>query len=210
VLSGATTNPSLLAKEDGDPGDIVRTICDLVNGPVSAEVVSQDPRGMIDEGRALRELHEHVTVKVPFCKEGLEAAHVLTADSIPVNMTLVFSANQALLAAAAGATYVSCFMGRLDDISVDSAQVVGEIVDTFRAGGVTSQIIAASIRHPEHVITAAGLGCEIATVPAKVLRRMLDHPLTDAGAERFRADWESRPEFGEWLRALTEKRLARS
>jgi transaldolase len=210
VLSGATTNPSLLAKEDGDPGDIVRTICDLVNGPVSAEVVSTDPRGMIDEGRALRELHEHVTVKVPFCKEGLEAAHALTADAIPVNMTLVFSANQALLAAAAGATYVSCFMGRLDDISVDSAQVVGEIVDTFRAGGVTSQIIAASIRHPEHVITAAGLGCEIATVPAKVLRQMLDHPLTDAGAERFRADWESRPEFGEWLRALTEKRLARS
>ena len=210
VLSGATTNPSLLAKEDGDPGDIVRTICDLVNGPVSAEVVSQDPRGMIDEGRALRELHEHVTVKVPFCKEGLEAAHALTADAIPVNMTLVFSANQALLAAAAGATYVSCFMGRLDDISVDSAQVVGEIVDTFRAGGVTSQIIAASIRHPEHVITAAGLGCEIATVPAKVLRQMLDHPLTDAGAERFRSDWESRPEFGKWLRALTEKRLARS
>ncbi len=210
VLSGATTNPSLLAKEEGDPGEIVRTICDLVKGPVSAEVVSEDAAGMVDEGRALHELHECVTVKVPFCSAGLEAAHVLTADAIPVNMTLVFSANQALLAAAAGATYVSCFMGRLDDISVDSAQVVGEIVDTFRAGGVTSQIIAASVRHPEHVITAAGLGCEIATVPAKVLRQMLDHPLTDAGAERFRADWESRPEFGEWLRALTQKRLARS
>jgi transaldolase len=207
VLAGATTNPSLLAKEEGDPGDIVRRICDLVGGPVSAEVVSQDPRGMIDEGRALRELHEHVTVKVPFCKEGLEATHALTSDGIPVNMTLVFSANQALLAAGAGATYVSCFMGRLDDISVDSTAVVREIVEAFRAGGVTSQVIAASIRHPEHNVIAAKLGCEIATLPAKVLRQMLNHPLTDAGAERFRKDWESRPEFAQWLRELTERRL---
>jgi transaldolase len=207
VLAGATTNPSLLAKEEGDPGDIVRRICDLVGGPVSAEVVSQDPQGMVDEGRALRELHEHVTVKVPFCKEGLEAAHALTSDGIPVNMTLVFSANQALLAAGAGATYVSCFMGRLDDISVDSTAVVGEIVEAFRAGGVTSQVIAASIRHPEHTVIAAKLGCEIATLPAKVLRQMLNHPLTDAGAERFRKDWESRPEFAQWLRELSERRL---
>jgi transaldolase len=208
TLAGATTNPSLLAKEDGDPGEIVRRICDLVGGPVSAEVVSTDPQGMIEEGRALRELHEHVTVKVPFCAEGLEATHALTADEVPVNMTLVFSANQAMLAASAGATYVSCFMGRLDDISVDSAAVMSEIVDCFRAGGVTSQIIAASIRHPEHVIASAKLGCEIATVPAKVLRQMLAHPLTDAGAERFRKDWESRPEFGAWLRELTGRRLA--
>lgn len=207
VLSGATTNPSLLAKEEGDPGEIIRTICDLVNGPVSAEVISEEAGGMVDEGHALRELHEHVTVKVPFCKEGLAATSELTADGIPVNMTLVFSANQALLAAAAGATYVSCFMGRLDDISVDSGQVVAELVECFRAGGVTSQIIAASIRHPEHMITAAQLGCEIATTPAKVLRQMLEHPLTTAGAEKFKQDWETRPEFGEWLRALTEKRL---
>lgn len=206
VLAGATTNPSLLAKEDGDPGEIVKRICDLVGGPVSAEVISQDPERMIDEGRALRELHEHVTVKVPFCREGLEAAHALTSDGIPVNMTLVFSANQALLASSAGATYVSCFMGRLDDISVDSTAVVQEIVDAFRAGGVTSQVIAASIRHPEHVVMAAKLGCEIATVPAKVLRQMLNHPLTDAGAERFRKDWETRPEFARWLRDLTERR----
>jgi transaldolase len=122
-------------------------------------------------------------------------------------MTLVFSANQALLAAGAGATYVSCFMGRLDDISVDSTAVVGEIVEAFRAGGVTSQVIAASIRHPEHTVIAAKLGCEIATLPAKVLRQMLNHPLTDAGAERFRKDWESRPEFAQWLRELTERRL---
>jgi transaldolase len=208
ILSGATTNPSLLAKEDGDPGDIIRRICELVRGPVSAEVVSQDPQGMIDEGRALRELHEHVTVKVPFCEAGLTATKALTDEGTPVNMTLVFSPNQALLAAAAGATYVSCFMGRLDDISIDSGAVLEEIAEALRAGGMTSEIIAASIRHPEHVVTAATLGCEIATLPAKVLKQMLDHPLTDAGAEKFRKDWESRPEFGEWLRDLTEKRLA--
>jgi transaldolase len=208
VLSGATTNPSLLAKEDGEPGEIVQRICELVGGPVSAEVVSEDVQGMIDEGRALHELHRHVTVKVPFCEQGLAATRALSADGIPVNMTLVFSPNQALLAAAAGATYVSCFMGRLDDISVDSTAVLEEIADTLRAGGMTSEIIAASVRHPEHVVTAARIGCEIATVPAKVLRQMLGHPLTTAGAEKFRADWESRPEFGRWLRELTEKRLA--
>src|SRR4051812_29735857 len=196
VLSGATTNPSLLAKEQGDPGDIVRRICDLVHGPVSAEVVSQEPAGMVDEGRALRELHENVTVKIPFCEAGLTATRELTGDGIPVNMTLVFSPNQALLAAASGATYVSCFMGRLDDISVDSGAVVSEIVDCFRAGGVTSQIIAAPIRDPEHMVTAAQLGREIATTPSKVLKQMLNPPLTDAGAEQFRKDWESRPEFG--------------
>ncbi|HEY8467810.1 MAG TPA: fructose-6-phosphate aldolase [Solirubrobacterales bacterium] len=208
VLAGATTNPSLLAKEDGDPGEIVKRICELVGGPVSAEVISDDAKGMIEEGRALRELHEHVTVKVPFSEAGLEAAHALTSDGIPVNMTLVFSPSQALLAASAGATYVSCFMGRLDDISIDSVAVVGEIVEAFRAGGVTSQIIAASIRHPEHVVAAAKLGCEIATVPAKVLRQMLNHPLTTAGAAKFKADWETRPEFAEWLKGLVEARAA--
>lgn len=206
VLAGATTNPSLLAKEDGDPGDIIKRICDLVGGPTSAEVVSEDAAGMIAEGRALAELHEHVVVKIPFCKEGLAATHALTSEGIPVNMTLVFSPNQALLSAGAGATYVSCFMGRLDDISIDSGAVVAEIVDCFRAGGVTSQIIAASIRHPEHVITSAQLGCEIATVPSKVLRQMLDHPLTTSGSAQFKADWESRPEFGEWLKALVAAR----
>jgi transaldolase len=208
ILSGATTNPSLLAKEDGDPGESIKRICDLVNGPTSAEVVSQDVQGMLDEGRALHALHEHIVVKVPFNKEGLEVTKALTDDGIPVNMTLVFSPNQALLAASAGATYVSCFMGRLDDISVDSTMVVEEIAEVLRAGGMTSQIIAASIRHPEHIVAAARIGCEIATTPAKVLRQMLDHPLTDAGAEKFREDWQSRPEFGEWLRDLTQKRLA--
>src|SRR3954452_5588969 len=134
VLSGATTNPSLLAKEHGDPGEIIGRICDLVQGPVSAEVVSDEPAGMIAEGLALAALHEHVVVKVPFCQAGLAATRRLTSDGARVNMTLVFSANQALLAAEAGATYVSCFMGRLDDISVDSEAALREIVETLAPG----------------------------------------------------------------------------
>lgn len=202
VLSGATTNPSLLAKEEGDAGQAIVRICELVNGPVSAEVVSDDPDRMVAEGRALRGLHEHIVVKVPFSAAGLRATRALTDEGTPVNMTLVFSPNQALLSAQAGATYVSCFMGRLDDISVDSAEVVKGIVDTLRPGGSTSQVLAASIRHPEHVVTAAKLGCEVATLPTKVLRQMLDHPLTEAGIAKFTADWQSRPEFAEWLDGL--------
>lgn len=204
VLAGATTNPSLLAKEEGDPGEIIRRICDLVGGPVSAEVVSDDAAGMVAEGCALRALHEHVVVKVPFCAAGLAATRELTRDGHPVNMTLVFSPNQAILSAEAGATYVSCFMGRLDDISVDSAEVLAGIIGTLRPTGVTSQVLAASIRHPEHVVTAAKLGCEVSTVPGKVLRQMLDHPLTTAGIEKFTADWRSRPEFGEWMAELVQ------
>jgi transaldolase len=143
-------------------------------------------------------------VKVPFSKAGLAATRQLAGDGIPVNMTLVFSANQALLSAEAGATYISCFMGRLDDISVDSTQVVREIVETLRPGGYTAQVLAASMRHPEHVLTAARLGCEVATVPAKVLHSMLDHPLTEKGIAKFASDWETRPEFGDWLRGLVE------
>jgi transaldolase len=209
VLSGATTNPSLLAKEDGEPGEIIRRICELVRGPVSAEVVSDEPEGMVAEGRALAALHEHVVVKVPFSRAGLAATRALTDEGIRVNMTLVFSPNQALLAAQAGATYISCFMGRLDDISIDSAEVVAGIVGCLRPAGVTSQVLAASIRHPEHVITAAKLGCEVATVPGKVLEQMLDHPLTTAGIERFESDWRSRPEFGEWLKSLVEGQAVR-
>jgi transaldolase len=205
ILSGATTNPSLLAKEDGEPGDIIKRICDLVQGPVSAEVVSDDADGMIEEGRALAPLHEHVIVKVPFSDQGLAATRALTSEGIKVNMTLVFSANQALLTAQAGATYASCFMGRLDDISIDSTAVVREIVEALRPGGTTTQVLAASIRHPEHVVTAARLGCEVATVPAKVFKQMLAHPLTESGSARFKADWQSRPEFVEWLRELVSK-----
>ena len=204
ILSGATTNPSLLAKEEGDPGEAIQRICDVLRGPVSAEVVSDEAEGMIAEGRALAGLNEHVVVKVPFSQAGLAATRTLSAEGIPINMTLVFSANQALLAAQAGAAYASCFMGRLDDISIDSAAVVGEIVAALRPGGTTTEVLAASIRHPEHVVTAARLGCEVATVPAKVLKQMLDHPLTTAGIEKFTADWQSRPEFAQWLHGLTE------
>jgi transaldolase len=208
VLSGATTNPSLLAKEDGEPGDIIRRICDLVGGPTSAEVVSDEPDAMVEEGRALAKLHEHVVVKVPFSASGLTATRALSAEGIRVNMTLVFSANQALLSAQAGATYASCFMGRLDDISIDSAAVTAEIVAALRPGGTTTEVLAASIRHPEHVVTAARLGCEVATLPAKVFHQMLDHPLTEQGRERFKADWQSRPEFVTWLRELVSKQPA--
>jgi transaldolase len=208
ILSGATTNPSLLAKEHGDPGEIVRRICDIVQGPVSAEVVSDDAGAMVEEGRALAALHEHVIVKVPFSSEGLAATRALAAEDIRVNMTLVFSSNQALLSAQAGATYASCFMGRLDDISVDSTAVLEEIVACLRPGGTTTEVLAASIRHPEHVVTAARLGCEVATVPAKVFRQMLNHPLTEKGRELFKSDWESRPEFVEWLRELVSKQPA--
>jgi transaldolase len=209
VLAGATTNPSLLAQEDGDPGEIIRRICELVNGPVSAEVVSDDPHEMVRQGHALAGLHNHVVVKVPFGAAGLAATHALAADGIDVNMTLVFSANQALLAAEAGARYVSCFMGRLDDVSIDSAEVLAGIVAALRAGDGngawadrSAQVLAASIRHPEHVVAAARLGCEVATIPGKVLRQMLSHPLTTAGIDRFNSDWRSRPELATWLDGL--------
>ncbi|MEX2196858.1 MAG: transaldolase family protein [Thermoleophilaceae bacterium] len=204
VLSGATTNPSLLAKEEGDPGDIIRRICELVGGPTSAEVVATDAREMVAEGRALAGLHEHVVVKVPFSPAGLEATRALSDDGIRVNMTLVFSAAQAVLTAEAGATYVSCFMGRVDDIAVDAGAVLAEIVEALRPGGTQAQVLAASLRHPMHAVTAARLGCEVATVPAKVLRQMLVHPLTTAGIERFAADWQTRPELAEWLHGLVQ------
>jgi transaldolase len=204
VLSGATTNPTLLAKEEGDPGDIIRRICELVDGPTSAEDVAIDPEEMVREGRALAGLHQHVVVKVPFSKEGLTATRELTSEGIRVNMTLVFSAPQALLAAEAGATYVSCFMGRVDDISVDSTAVLAEIVEALARGESEAQVLAASLRHPMHVTTAATLGCEVATAPGKVLRQMLQHPLTEKGIERFAADWQARPEFGDWLHGLVE------
>ena len=204
VLSGATTNPSLLAKEEGDPGAAIKRICELVDGDVSAEVVSRDAASMVTEGRVLRTLHENVIVKVPFGAAGLQATRALVDDGIPVNMTLVFSPTQALMTAEAGATYVSCFMGRLDDISVDSAEVVAAICESLRRTGASSQVLAASIRSPEHVVTAAKLGCEVATVPGKVLKQLLDHPLTTAGIDKFEADWKSRPEFAQWLQGLVQ------
>ena len=202
VLSGATTNPTLLAREEGDPGDSIVRICELVDGPTSAEVVATNAEEMVREGRALAGLHQHIVVKVPFSEPGLTATRELTSEGIRVNMTLVFSAPQALLSAEAGATYVSCFMGRVDDISVDSTAVVREIVEALRPGDSEAQVLAASIRNPMHVVTAARLGCEVATLPSKVLRQMLGHPLTTQGIERFASDWQSRPEFADWLHGL--------
>ena len=209
VLSGATTNPSLLAKEDGDPGDIIRRICELVDGPVSAEVVADEPRGMIAEGHALAALHEHVVVKVPFSTAGLTAARSLSDDGIAINMTLVFTASQAILAAEAGSTYISCFLGRLDDVSIDSGEVVAGIVEAIHASETEAQVLAASIRNPQHAVLSARLGCEVATIPGKVLHQMLAHPLTTSGIERFTSDWKSRPEFGTWLHDLVAASPAR-
>ena len=207
VLSGATTNPTLLAKEEGDPGDAIRRICELVDGPVSAEVVSDNASAMIAEGRALAELDDRVVVKVPFSAEGLAATRELASSGIPVNETLVFSAAQALLTVEAGATYVSCFMGRLDDISVNSEAVLAEIVEALGPDR-EAQVLAASLRSPMHAVTAARLGCEVATAPAKVLKAMLAHPLTEAGIAKFADDWKSRPEFGEWLHELVDQSAA--
>jgi transaldolase len=204
VLSGATTNPTLLAKEEGDPGEAIKRICELVDGPTSAEVVATDAREMVAEGRALAGLHQHVVVKVPFSSAGLTATRELTSEGIPVNMTLVFSAAQALLTAEAGARYVSCFMGRVDDISVDSEAVLREIVEALRPGDSEAQVLAASMRNPMHAVTAARLGCEVSTIPGKVLRQMLEHPLTTKGIDRFASDWQSRPEFADWLHGLVE------
>jgi transaldolase len=216
VLSGATTNPSLLAKEEGDPGESIKRICELVDGPTSAEVVATDAEEMVTEGRALARIHQHVVVKVPFSEAGLTATRELTSEGIPVNMTLVFSAPQALLSAEAGATYVSCFMGRVDDISVDSSAVLAEIVAALEPGRGGAgppaergaQVLAASIRNPMHVVTAATLGCQVATLPAKVLRQMLAHPLTTAGIDKFASDWQSRPEFADWLHGLVRSGAA--
>lgn len=208
VLSGATTNPTLLAKEQRDPGDTIRRIAELVDGPVSAEVVSPAAPQMVAEGRALAALHPHVVVKVPFTPDGLTATRELREEGIRVNMTLVFSAAQALLGAEAGATYVSSFMGRVDDVSIDSVAVLREIVEALHAGGSSTEILAASIRDPTHVVTAARLGTEVATVPAKVLKQMAAHPLTTAGIERFSSDWEARPELGRWLDGLVGEPVA--
>jgi transaldolase len=207
VLSGATTNPTLLAKEEGDPGDAIRRICELVDGPVSGEVVSDTAREMVAEGRALAGLDDRVVVKVPFSAEGLSATRELASDGIPVNETLVFSAAQALLTVEAGATYVSCFMGRLDDISVNSEAVLREIVEALGPDR-EAQVLAASLRSPMHAVTAARLGCEVATAPAKVLKAMLAHPLTESGIAKFADDWKSRPEFAEWLRGLVDESAA--
>lgn len=191
ILDGVTTNPSLIAKEGRNFEEVIKEITEIVDGPISAEVVSLEAQGMIDEALPLSKIHPNVIIKLPMTKEGLKACKSLTSQGIKTNVTLVFSANQALLAAKAGATFISPFLGRLDDIGQDGMNLISECVEILDIYGYESDIIAASIRHPLHVTQAALAGSHVATIPYKVLTQMLNHPLTESGIERFLADWES-------------------
>lgn len=193
VICGVTTNPSLIAREGRVFKDVVIEITTIVDGPISAEVISLDSDGMVKEAVELSKLHKNIIIKIPMTVEGLKAVKILSNNNIKTNVTLIFSAGQALLAAKAGASYVSPFVGRLDDISTDGMELISEIVDIFNNYNIDTEIIAASIRHPMHVTQAARLGCHIATVPYKVILQMTKHPLTDKGIEQFLKDWESVP-----------------
>ena len=190
LLDGITTNPTLLSKEGGDPHKTMEEICSIIKGDVSLEVVSTEYSGMMDEGRRLRKYGNNVVVKCPMTPDGLKACKSLTAEGIPVNVTLVFSANQAVLAAKAGAKYVSPFIGRLDDIGQDGMGLIREIHQIFQNYKFKTQILVASIRHPVHVVDAAKIGADVVTLPPDVLGKMLKHPLTDIGLKNFLADWE--------------------
>jgi transaldolase len=188
-----TTNPTLVSKEGRTFEELIREICSIVDGPISAEAVSIDAEGMVKEARELAKIHRNIVVKIPMTSEGLKAVKVLSAEKIRTNVTLVFSANQALMAAKAGATYVSPFVGRLDDIGHDGMELVQEIVEILLNYGMNTQVIAASIRHPLHVKDAAMIGAHVATIPYDVLKKMLRHNLTDDGIARFLKDWEKVP-----------------
>ncbi|WP_339251973.1 fructose-6-phosphate aldolase [Sporosarcina sp. FSL W8-0480] len=192
ILSGVTTNPSLVAKENISFHDRLREITSLVSGSVSAEVIALDAEGMIQEGRELAKIAPNITVKLPMTPEGLKACSVFAQEGIKTNVTLIFSANQALLAARAGATYVSPFLGRLDDIGQEGIQLISTIADIFTIHDLDTQIIAASIRGPQHITDAALAGAHIATTPFKVLKQLFNHPLTDQGIQQFLNDWEAR------------------
>lgn len=191
VICGVTTNPSLIAKEGRDFTETIKEITEIVDGPISGEVISEDAEGMIKEGREIAAIHPNMIVKIPMTAEGLKAVKVLASEGLKTNVTLIFSANQALLAANAGATYVSPFLGRIDDISMDGMELVRTIAEIFDIHGITTEIIAASVRHPIHVTEAARAGAHIATVPYALVMQMVKHPLTDAGLEKFKADWAS-------------------
>jgi transaldolase len=190
VLDGVTTNPSLLAKETGDPEEILLEICKTVDGPISAEVVATDADGMVREGRHWASVHKNIVVKCPCTAEGLKATKVLSHDGHRVNMTLIFSPTQALLAAKAGARFVSPFVGRLDDIATPGMELVADIVQIFENYDFECEVLAASLRHPMHVVEAAKIGAHIGTMPMSVFTTLLKHPLTDIGLARFLADWE--------------------
>lgn len=190
-IAGVTTNPSLVAKEGRDFNEVIQEITSIVDGPISGEVVSLEADEMIAEGRVIAKIHPNMVVKIPMTGEGLAAVKVLTEEGIKTNVTLVFSATQALLAARAGATYVLPFLGRLDDIGDDGLVLIRDIADIFEIHGIPTEIISASVRHPIHVIECAKAGADIATVPFKVFEQMLKHPLTDSGIDKFLADWEA-------------------
>ena len=197
VICGVTTNPSLIAKEGRVFEEVIAEIASIVDGPISCEVkaTTTDAEGMIAEGRAIAAIHPNMVVKIPMTAEGLKACKVLSSEGIKTNVTLIFTANQALLAARAGATYVSPFLGRLDDISTPGIDLIRTISEIFAVAGIETEIIAASVRHPIHVIDCALAGADIATVPYSVIEQMIKHPLTDQGIEKFQADYKA--VFGE-------------
>ena len=193
VICGVTTNPSLIAKEGRDFKEVVSEITAIVDGPISAEVISLEHQGMVTEALELAKIHKNIVIKIPMCTEGLKAVKILTEKKIKTNVTLIFSAAQALLAARAGASFVSPFLGRLDDIGSEGMTLIRDIADIFSIHEIETEIIAASIRNPIHVIEAAKAGCDIATVPYNVIMQMINHPLTTSGIEKFLKDWENVP-----------------
>jgi transaldolase len=190
IIDGITTNPTLLAKEPGDYKEILKKICQIVKGPTSAEVVATDTEGMIRQGRELAAIDEHIVVKVPFTREGVKACKALSSEGMRVNVTLIFSPTQALLAAKVGATYVSPFVGRLDDIATSGMGLVAEIVEIFANYKFSTEVLVASTRGPMHIVEAARMGADICTCPAAVIESLFKHPLTDIGLEKFLKDWE--------------------
>ncbi len=193
VVDGVTTNPSLVAKTGKEFNAVLAEITAEVDGPISAEVVALDTDGMLKEARELAKVHENIVVKIPMTVEGLKAVKILSAEGIQTNVTLIFSSPQALLAAKAGATYVSPFVGRLDDIAHDGMHLVGEVMEIYTNYGYETEVIVASIRNPLHVVEAAKMGADVATIPLSVIRQLAKHPLTDIGIEKFLADWEKVP-----------------
>lgn len=191
ILDGVTTNPSLVAKEGGDFIEMLKEICTIVDGPISAEVTATEHKAMVEEALPLAALHPNIVIKVPMTREGLKACVELADQGIKVNMTLIFSASQALMCAKAGAAFVSPFIGRLDDISSYGMELVEDIVDIFSNYGYPTEVLVASVRHPMHVIEAAKIGADVVTLPPKVIDQLFKHPLTDIGLEKFLADWEN-------------------
>ncbi len=192
MVDGVTTNPTLIAKSGREFKEVIKEICEIIDGPISAEAVSLDAAGMIEEGRELAKIHKNIVVKIPMTVDGLKAVQTLSAEDIATNVTLVFSPLQALMAAKAGASYVSPFVGRLDDLSQDGMEIIEQIVTIFNNYGFTTEIIVASIRNPMHVLESAMLGADIATIPFSVIKKLASHPLTDKGIQSFLDDWKKR------------------